>query len=126
MIPVHSLLLNDGARTRSTGIWSDIPSLLSRGLFGLHWDVKKLTFVAIAFVALLLMFFVARSATPVVDLPSGVASLGHATPITVHVHDPRGIRRCKYSLSRIEVGTRSTTWLSRRNRPNLCGISQLG
>ena len=76
MIPVHSLLLNDGARTRSTGIWSDIPSLLSRGLFGLHWDVKKLTFVAIAFVALLLMFFVARSATPVVDLPSGVASLG--------------------------------------------------
>jgi len=28
-----------------------------------------------------------------VDLPSPVSTLGQATPITVHVHDPRGIRR---------------------------------
>ena len=42
---------------------------------------------------LLLAFLLARSATPVVEIPSAVASLGQATPITVHVRDPRGIRR---------------------------------
>jgi len=55
--------------------------------------VRKLFFVAIALVALLLVFLVARSATPVVDLPSAVTALGQVTPVTVHVHDPRGIRR---------------------------------
>ena len=55
--------------------------------------MKKLIFVAIALVVLLLVFFVARSATPVVDLPSAVTSLGQATPITAHVRDPHGIRR---------------------------------
>jgi len=59
----------------------------------LHWDVRKLIGVAIAFVVLLVVFFVARSATPVVDLPPTVTSLGQATPITVHVRDPHGIRR---------------------------------
>ena len=55
--------------------------------------MKKLIFVAIALVFFPLVFFVARSRTPVVDLPSAVTSLGHATPITAHVRDPRGIRR---------------------------------
>ena len=55
--------------------------------------MKKLILVVIALVVLLLAFFVARSATPVVDLPSAVVSLGQATSITVHVRDPRGIRR---------------------------------
>jgi murein DD-endopeptidase MepM/ murein hydrolase activator NlpD len=55
--------------------------------------VKKFIFVAIALVVLLLVFFVERPATPVVDLPSAVTSLGHATPITAHVRGPRGIRR---------------------------------
>ena len=55
--------------------------------------MRKLIVVAIALVALLLVFFVARSATPVVDLAPAVTSLGQATPITVHVRDPRGIRR---------------------------------
>ena len=55
--------------------------------------MKKLIFVPIALVALPLVFFVARSSTPVVDLPSSVTSLGHATPIAAHVRDPRGIRR---------------------------------
>src|SRR5271157_3373322 len=48
--------------------------------------------VVIALVVLLIVFLLARSATPVVELPSAVASLGQATPITVHVRDPRGIR----------------------------------
>ena len=55
--------------------------------------MRKLIFVVIALVVSLLVFFVARSATPVVNLPSAVTGLGQATPITVHVHDPRGIRR---------------------------------
>ena len=51
-------------------------------------------FVIIAIVVLLpIALLVGRSATPVVDLPSPVSTLGQATPITVHVHDPRGIRR---------------------------------
>jgi murein DD-endopeptidase MepM/ murein hydrolase activator NlpD len=54
--------------------------------------VRKLLVVAIALVVLLLVFFVARSVTPVVDL-SSVTSLGQAAPITVHVRDPRGINR---------------------------------
>lgn len=35
----------------------------------------------------------ARSATPVLDLASPLASLGQATPIAIHIHDPRGIRK---------------------------------
>ena len=55
--------------------------------------MKKLILVVIALVVLLLVFLLARSATPAVELPSAVVSLGQATPITVHVRDPRGIRR---------------------------------
>jgi murein DD-endopeptidase MepM/ murein hydrolase activator NlpD len=54
--------------------------------------VRKLAFVAIALVVFVLVFLVARSASPVVDLPPAVTSLGQATPIAVHVRDPRGIR----------------------------------
>jgi murein DD-endopeptidase MepM/ murein hydrolase activator NlpD len=55
--------------------------------------VRKLILLAIAVFVLLFVFLVARSATPVVDLPLAVTSIGQATPITVHVRDPRGIRR---------------------------------
>ena len=54
--------------------------------------MKKLIVVVIAIVVLLLAFCAARSATPIVELPSSVTSLGQATPITVHVRDPRGVR----------------------------------
>jgi len=69
------------------------PVLSITALFGLHWDVRKLILLAIAVFVLLFVFLVARSATPVVDLPLAVTSIGQATPITVHVRDPRGIRR---------------------------------
>jgi murein DD-endopeptidase MepM/ murein hydrolase activator NlpD len=35
---------------------------------------------------------IARSATPVIDLPAPVSTLGQATPIAVHVADKRGVR----------------------------------
>ena len=54
--------------------------------------MRKIAAVLIAVVVLLLVFLAARSATPVVNLPSAVTSLGQATPITIHVRDPRGIR----------------------------------
>jgi len=78
---------------------------------------KKLIFVAIALVVLLLVFFGERSATAVVDLPSAVTSLGHATPITAHVRDPRGIRRlqaffeqggARYQVFEMEQPSKST------------------
>ncbi len=55
--------------------------------------MRKLIIVVIALVVLLLVFLLARSATPVVELTPAVVSLGQDTPITVHVRDPRGIRR---------------------------------
>jgi len=56
--------------------------------------VRKTVFVLIAIAVLLpIAFLFARSATPIVDLPSPVMSLGQATSITVHVRDPRGVRK---------------------------------
>ena len=51
--------------------------------------------IAVILVAVLLpiAIVVARSATPMVDLPNPVSALGQATPITVHVSDPRGVHR---------------------------------
>jgi murein DD-endopeptidase MepM/ murein hydrolase activator NlpD len=55
--------------------------------------VRKTIVVVIAIAALsAIAFLLARSATPVVDLPSPIISLGQATSITVHVRDPHGVR----------------------------------
>lgn len=56
--------------------------------------MRKVFVVIIAIVVLLPIAFLAgRSATPVVDLPTAVTTLGEATPVAIHVHDPRGVRR---------------------------------
>jgi murein DD-endopeptidase MepM/ murein hydrolase activator NlpD len=39
-----------------------------------------------------------RSATPLIDMPASVTVLGEATPVSVHVHDPRGIRKVSASI----------------------------
>jgi murein DD-endopeptidase MepM/ murein hydrolase activator NlpD len=49
------------------------------------------TLIAIAVLAPVAVLL-ARSATPVLDLSSPVASIGQATSISVHVLDPRGVR----------------------------------
>ncbi len=55
--------------------------------------MKKLVVLAIALLIIVpLAVFAARSATPVVDLPDSVTSLGQATPIVIGVRDPRGVR----------------------------------
>lgn len=55
--------------------------------------MRKIIIAVIAVVILLpVSLKLALSATPVVDLSSPVTTLGQATPITVHVHDPHGVR----------------------------------
>ena len=61
--------------------------------------MRKLIVVVIAIAALLtIVLIIARSATPVLDIPASVSFLGQATPITVHVHDPRGVRSVTASV----------------------------
>jgi len=61
--------------------------------------VRKLIVLVIAIAALLtIVLIIARSATPVLDIPVSVSFLGQATPITVHVHDPRGVRSVTASV----------------------------
>jgi hypothetical protein len=57
--------------------------------------VRKLIFFAVPALLILVAIVVvfARSATPVVDVPSSITTLGQATPVTVQVHDPRGVRK---------------------------------
>ena len=56
--------------------------------------MRKVIVIVIAIAVLLpIALLLVRSAPPVVDLPSPVSSLGQATPITVHVRDPHGVRR---------------------------------
>jgi murein DD-endopeptidase MepM/ murein hydrolase activator NlpD len=56
--------------------------------------VRKVIVIVIVLVVLVpIAFVLARSATPVIDLPSSVTSLGQATPITARIRDPHGVRR---------------------------------
>ena len=66
--------------------------------------VAVLAIAVLAWIAVVL----ARTATPVLDLTSPVASLGQATPIAVHVHDPRGVRRAEAFVE--QNGVRFSVW----------------
>ena len=59
--------------------------------------MKKLIPVVVIVILVLvpLIYFVARSATPVINLPSPPSAIGQATPIAVQVSDPRGVRSVK-------------------------------
>ena len=54
--------------------------------------MRKVFVVVIGIVALSIAILLARQVAPVVDVPTPVTTLGQATPITVHVRDPRGVR----------------------------------
>ena len=54
---------------------------------------KAIVFVIALAILTPIAILLVRSATPVLDLPLPVASIGQATPITVHVRDPRGVRK---------------------------------
>jgi murein DD-endopeptidase MepM/ murein hydrolase activator NlpD len=57
--------------------------------------VRKVIVVVVLLLLVLgsIAFVLTRSATPVVNLPASLISIGQATPITVEVQDPHGIRR---------------------------------
>ena len=57
--------------------------------------MRKVIFFAVPALVILVAIAVVftRSATPVVDVPSSITTLGQATPVTVQVHDPRGVRK---------------------------------
>ena len=55
---------------------------------------KAVFFSVLALLVLAPILFVsARSATPVVELPASITTIGQETPVTVHVHDARGVRK---------------------------------
>ncbi len=73
--------------------------------------MRKAILVVIAIVVLApIVYVLARSATPVVDLTSPVTSLGQATPIAVHVHDPRGVSKLSAIVE--QNGTQYAAWQS--------------
>ena len=53
---------------------------------------KALLVILLLVVVAPIVVIVARSATPVIDLPAQLNMIGQTTPISVHITDPRGIR----------------------------------
>jgi len=70
----------------------------------------------VASVAILLT----QSAPPVVDLPSPITTLGQATPIIVHVHDPHGIRSVEAFVE--QNGVQYRVWGTNQLSPVADGI----
>lgn len=71
--------------------------------------MRKAILVVILIVVLTpIIFLLARSASPILDLPTPVSTLGQATPIAVHVRDPRGVR--KLTAAVVQNGARYPVW----------------
>jgi murein DD-endopeptidase MepM/ murein hydrolase activator NlpD len=69
---------------------------------------KVIVIVLLVIVLLPVAYVLSRSATPLIDLPNTVTSLGQMTPVSVHVHDPRGIRRVTAFVE--QGGARYPVW----------------
>ena len=71
--------------------------------------MRKVILILLAIVVLLAVVVVlARSKTPLLDFPASVSSLGQATPISVHVRDPRGVRSIAAYVD--QNGARYSVW----------------
>jgi murein DD-endopeptidase MepM/ murein hydrolase activator NlpD len=79
------------------------PPVLSLALI-----VKTFLIVLALLVVLPVALLVAFSATPVLDLPPTLNTLGQATAITAHVADPHGVR--KFSVFLEQNGVRYSAW----------------
>ena len=53
---------------------------------------KVLLAVVVVVILVPIIIVIARSATPAIDLPTQITTIGQATPITVHVANKRGVR----------------------------------
>jgi murein DD-endopeptidase MepM/ murein hydrolase activator NlpD len=69
---------------------------------------KVIVIVLLVIVLLPVAYVLSRSATPLIDLPNTVTSLGQMTPVSVHVHNPRGIRRVTAFVE--QGGARYLVW----------------
>jgi hypothetical protein len=69
---------------------------------------KVILLVLLIAIAVPVVVVIARSATPQLDVPSPVAVLGEATPVSVHVRDPRGVRKLAASIE--QNGVRYPVW----------------
>jgi len=77
--------------------------------------VRKVILLVLLIVIIVPVFvFVARSATPQIDVPTQVAVLGESTPVSVHVRDPRGVRKIASSIE--QNGVRYPVW--QNTQPN--------
>jgi murein DD-endopeptidase MepM/ murein hydrolase activator NlpD len=71
--------------------------------------VRKALVIVIAIVVIApIAFLLARSATPVIDLPAPITAIGQATSVSVHIHDPRGIRKAAAFVE--QNGARFQVW----------------
>jgi murein DD-endopeptidase MepM/ murein hydrolase activator NlpD len=69
---------------------------------------KALLVILVLLVITPIVVVVARSATPVIELPAQLNMLGQATPVSVRVTDPRGIRRISATVE--QNGTVFPVW----------------
>lgn len=69
---------------------------------------KALLIILAVVIVVPIVIVVARSATPAINLTSPVNVIGQATPIGVHVTDPRGIRSVSATLE--QNGSRYPVW----------------
>lgn len=70
--------------------------------------MRKLIVVIALAALLIIVLIVARSATPALNIPASVTFLGQSTPITVYVHDPRGVRSVTASVE--QNGAKYHVW----------------
>lgn len=71
--------------------------------------MRKVFLVVIALIVLLpILFVLARSASPALEVTSRVTAIGQATPITVRVRDRHGIRRIAATVE--QNGARYPAW----------------
>jgi murein DD-endopeptidase MepM/ murein hydrolase activator NlpD len=70
--------------------------------------VKTLILLIIFVILLPVIVLSALSATPVINLPPSVSAIGQATPISVHISDPHGIRSAAAFVE--QNGNRYPVW----------------
>ncbi|MGA7106458.1 MAG: M23 family metallopeptidase [Terracidiphilus sp.] len=71
--------------------------------------MRKFILLAIAILVLApIVILFSRTATPVLNMPASVSTIGQSTPIQVRVHDPRGIRKIAAFVE--QKGVRLPVW----------------
>lgn len=70
--------------------------------------VRTFLVILVLLVALPIVVLLVLSSTPAVELPSSVSALGAATPLTLHIKDPHGIRKIEAFVE--QNGARYKAW----------------